>query len=135
MVKKKRQSDANDDSSTDSSDEGPQQSPTATATNGGCQHIKKAVDTQRLRKQLKVAGIATDCVQCSKSSQNDSEKGSNFIDDIEAMGLEYEYDNTLWLCLKCGTQLCGRSKNQHALLHFKVSFFYRYHIKTQLVKY
>nr|CAH7763379.1 unnamed protein product [Callosobruchus chinensis] len=29
-----------------------------------------------------------------------------------------EYDQSLWLCLKCGNQACGRGRNKHALKHF-----------------
>ncbi|XP_037938167.1 ubiquitin carboxyl-terminal hydrolase 45 isoform X2 [Teleopsis dalmanni] len=114
MVKKKRQPDAHDDgSSTDSTDErGLQTSPTA----GSCQHVKKSVDAPKLKKLLKTSGLASDCGQCKKAgATSPATEASESLNDNSC----FEYDNTLWLCLKCGTQLCGRSKNQHALQHFK----------------
>ncbi|EDV95278.1 ubiquitin carboxyl-terminal hydrolase 45 [Drosophila grimshawi] len=74
-----------------------------------CQHIKKSVDTARLRRQLKTTGLLFECGQCPKLDANSASSGGD--------ATECEYDNTLWLCLKCGTQLCGRARNQHALQH------------------
>ncbi|XP_004524965.1 ubiquitin carboxyl-terminal hydrolase 45 [Ceratitis capitata] len=115
MVKKKRQSDALEDgSSTDSSD-GQMLSPSAT---GVCQHAKKSVDTTKLRKVLKTNGLVAECMQCAKqgaTSPAAEVKESSMDESI----CGFEYDNTLWLCLKCGSQLCGRARNQHALQHYK----------------
>ncbi|XP_053951018.1 ubiquitin carboxyl-terminal hydrolase 45 [Anastrepha ludens] len=116
MVKKKRQSDVHEDGSSTDSSVGPLHSPTSGV--GVCQHVKKAVDPTKLRKVLKASGLATDCMQCSKqggTSPAAEVKESSIDESISG----FEYDNTLWLCLKCGSQLCGRSRNQHALQHYK----------------
>uniref|UniRef100_A0A1B0DD54 ubiquitinyl hydrolase 1 n=1 Tax=Phlebotomus papatasi TaxID=29031 RepID=A0A1B0DD54_PHLPP len=49
-----------------------------------------------------------DCSECSKGSTGNS----------TAEGGDFEYDRSLWMCLKCGSHLCGRSRNQHALKHY-----------------
>lgn len=103
-----------DGSSSDSSDE--KISPSAASRS--CNHVKKAVDSAKLRKLLKITGLLLDCRQCLNSPVV-----SPAAEALETPGSPggFEYDNTLWLCLKCGTQLCGRSKNQHALKHYKVN--------------
>lgn len=79
----------------------------------GCSHINKSLDSTKLRKVLKAGGVQRKCNECEKMS-NDPEMA---LDDM------YEYDNTLWLCLRCGSQLCGRRMNKHALIHYDVSTF------------
>ncbi|KAH8283247.1 hypothetical protein KR044_000967 [Drosophila immigrans] len=113
---KKRQTDAHDaDSSTDSGEEelmnghGHGHGHVASGATI-CQHIKRAVDTTRLRRQLKATGLLYECVQCQKLLHATNAAGSSETQECEA-------DNTLWLCLNCGTQLCGRERNMHALLH------------------
>lgn len=101
------------DSSTDSSEE--KSSPTAPSRS--CQHLKKSVDSSKLRKYLKATGLLLECPQCQK--MNACMSTGETLDSSDAVG-SFEYDNTLWLCLKCGTQLCGRNKNKHALQHFEV---------------
>ena len=99
-------------SSTDSCDEKDKQDDKVTS---GCSHIIKAIESTKLRKILKANGIHQNCCECEKSKDElkDTEDG-----DFSEM---YEYDNTLWLCLRCGSQLCGRRMNKHALRHFEVS--------------
>lgn len=99
MVKKKRQSDPseNGDESTESCDEN---------VKSACPHVAKAVDLTRLKKSLKTGGFEKECSECKKSSKND-------VSDPD-----FEEDLTLWMCLRCGSQLCGRSRNKHALNHF-----------------
>lgn len=108
VAKKKRQNDPQNDSSTDSSEEKQQQ--------GSCPHINKAVDMNKLRKVFKIKNvfINDNCSECTKTT-NGSTSTEN--DDKN----EFAYDRTLWLCLNCGTHLCGRSKNRHAILHFEVN--------------
>lgn len=134
---KKRQTDAHDPaSSTDSGEEELQQHRSgalaagqaldgATPTAACCQHIKKAVDATRLRRQLKVTGLLYECSQCQKLGQAKAgaEAGSPAAAANSAGGGEpgdYEFDSTLWLCLKCGSQLCGRARKKHALEHYQV---------------
>lgn len=110
---KKRQTDANDgSSSTDSGEEELLNGHAHGAASGAtiCQHIKKAVDTAQLRRSLKTTGLLYECSKCQTLA------GANGGDSAEC-----EVDNTLWLCLKCGSQLCGRARNQHALQHHQVS--------------
>lgn len=133
---KKRQTDAHDaTSSTDSGEDdrhqlhhhhpgGRSAGPAGASIDGSspssstmCQHIKRAVDATKLRRQLKTTGLVYECSQCQKLGQ---QKQSPDADAGPKSG-DIEYDSTLWLCLKCGTQLCGRSRNKHALEHHKVS--------------
>ncbi|XP_067638028.1 ubiquitin carboxyl-terminal hydrolase 16/45 [Eurosta solidaginis] len=115
MVKKKRQSDVHEDGSSTDSSEGPLQSPTFGP--GVCQHVKKSVDPNKLRKILKSSGLMADCMQCSKQCAT-SPAAEVMESSMDESMTGFEYDNTLWLCLKCGCQLCGRSRNQHALQHY-----------------
>lgn len=131
---KKRQTDAHDaTSSTDSGEDdrhqlhhhhpgGRSAGPAGASIDGSspssstmCQHIKRAVDATKLRRQLKTTGLVYECSQCQKLGQ---QKQSPDADAGPKSG-DIEYDSTLWLCLKCGTQLCGRSRNKHALEHHK----------------
>lgn len=117
MVKKKRQNDHHEGSSTESSDEMKLSlSPTE------CPHSKKAIDIAKLRKVLKPLGLAKSCSECEKSP-----KANGVAASADHVGEDDEdevifFDNTLWLCMKCGSQLCGRSKKEHALTHFQVTF-------------
>ncbi|XP_047535636.1 ubiquitin carboxyl-terminal hydrolase 16 isoform X1 [Vanessa atalanta] len=99
MVKKKRQSDPseNGDESTESCDE---------TVKSACHHVAKAVDLTRLKKSLKNGGFEKECAECKKSAST------------EVVDPNYEEDLSLWMCLRCGTQLCGRTRNKHALNHF-----------------
>ncbi|XP_055683894.1 ubiquitin carboxyl-terminal hydrolase 45 [Lutzomyia longipalpis] len=110
MGKNKRQTDPvleGDESSTESCDEKQIAGNQGGAT-PSCSHVAKSVDQNRLRKLLKASGLELeDCKECSKSSSTNANAENDF-----------EYDKSLWMCLKCGSQLCGRSRNQHALKHF-----------------
>lgn len=130
MVKKKRQSEVeNDDSTTESCDE------TTNMNNNQnvCRHIKKAVDVSKIRKAIKAEGaLLTNCSECLK--ENPSPITVSESPDMVNNKNYDEIDKSLWFCLKCGSQLCGRSRNQHALKHFQVFdcktlFFYFYNIQ------
>lgn len=98
MVKKKRQSDPGEnDESTESCDE---------SVKSACPHVAKAVDLTRLKKVLKTGGFDKECAECKKSPSN------------EVSDPDFEEDLSLWMCLRCGSQLCGRARNKHALNHF-----------------
>ncbi|CAG9565008.1 unnamed protein product [Danaus chrysippus] len=88
--KEKRQSDPseNGDDSTESCDE---------TVKSACPHVAKAVDLTRLKKALKTGGFEKECSECKKSPKT------------EIADSNYEEDVTLWMCLRCGTQLCGRA--------------------------
>lgn len=57
-----------------------------------CPHIHKAVDFQKIKKGIQKTGLLTECEQCKKSINTS---------DIDMTG-DYEFDSSLWLCLKCG---------------------------------
>ncbi|XP_013105568.1 ubiquitin carboxyl-terminal hydrolase 16 [Stomoxys calcitrans] len=89
-----------------------------TAATRSCPHLKRAVDSGKLRKLLKGTGLLLDCGECQKMGVT-SPAAEALENSVESPIGSFEYDNTLWLCLKCGSQLCGRAKNQHALQHYK----------------
>ncbi|KAJ6637278.1 Ubiquitin carboxyl-terminal hydrolase 45 [Pseudolycoriella hygida] len=105
VAKKKRQNDPQNDSSTDSSEEKQQDT---------CSHVNKAVHITKLRKEFKLKNVfANDnCSECAKTTNGTT---STDTDD----NTEFPYDKTLWLCLNCGSHLCGNSKKDHAIHHFK----------------
>lgn len=111
MVKKRRQSDPCANDSDSSSDENFKAD--KNETNSKCAHIKRSVDVQKLRRFLKKSTIDNEkCAECSKMSNGDGDAG------------DFEHDISLWMCLKCGTHLCGRMVNKHALKHFEVGTKY-----------
>jgi ubiquitin carboxyl-terminal hydrolase 16/45 len=126
MVKKKSTKNTNNDDSSSDCDE--KTIPVVINNNAvvvengmdkKCTHIQKSTDIAKLRKTLKEIGIRESCSDCNRKSAK--------ADPADDDDLECEYDTTLWLCLRCSTQLCGRAKNEHALAHFKVrlSRFFR----------
>lgn len=110
MVNKRRQSDPCPNNSDSSSDEDFRNNKAKGESTPKCTHIKKAVEIQKLRKIFKKSSVENEkCVDCSKLSNGDAD------------GEDFEQDRSLWMCLKCGTHLCGRLVNQHALKHYQVS--------------
>uniref|UniRef100_A0A2M3YYA6 Putative ubiquitin carboxyl-terminal hydrolase 45 isoform x2 n=1 Tax=Anopheles braziliensis TaxID=58242 RepID=A0A2M3YYA6_9DIPT len=114
---KRQRSDYKDEgaSSTESNDDS--LSPSKMLGGEVCSHIQKGIDLPTIRKQIKTQGYRSTCKACD---QNPSAKGSesSTVNSITIDGPDSS-DNTLWLCLKCGSQLCGRNRNQHALLHYQ----------------
>ncbi|CAG9858181.1 unnamed protein product [Phyllotreta striolata] len=98
MNKKKHQNEPPGDISSESADEN--------QNNVECPHINKAVDLTKVKKALTRTGFLTDCEECEKTP-------------LALDNGDIEYDTTLWLCLKCGHQACGRGRNKHALKHFE----------------
>ncbi|XP_019765732.1 ubiquitin carboxyl-terminal hydrolase 45 isoform X1 [Dendroctonus ponderosae] len=78
-------------------------------TNAECSHINKAVDLTSVKKIVNKHGFLAECSECKRLPV-----------DPELAELEMELDLTLWLCLKCGHQACGRGKCKHALQHYNV---------------
>jgi uncharacterized UBP type Zn finger protein len=72
-----------------------------------CTHINQAIMVAKIKKLVK-NGLLSSCPEC--------EREKLAMEDEEG----FEYDRSLWLCLKCGVQLCGRRANKHALTHFEV---------------
>lgn len=106
MGKKKRQGEPN--TNTDDSSESCDENQNMVE----CVHIIKAVDLQRIKKVLQKTNFDVECEECSKCTYTNA--NTNALD----MDTDYEFDLSLWMCLKCGHQGCGRAKNQHALQHF-----------------
>uniref|UniRef100_A0A182IYS2 Ubiquitinyl hydrolase 1 n=1 Tax=Anopheles atroparvus TaxID=41427 RepID=A0A182IYS2_ANOAO len=108
---KRQRSDYRDDgaSSTESNDD----MQSASKMNGGenCIHIPKAVDLPTIRKKIKSSGFDKLCGKCAQDAVIYS-ASAKVLDGGAGV------DCTLWLCLKCGSQLCGRNRNQHALQHY-----------------
>lgn len=75
-----------------------------------CPHIGKAMDLAKVKRALKITGIAKECAECVKAGAlpvgDDDEGYEPFIP-------------ILWICLRCGSQGCGRGQRQHALQHYK----------------
>lgn len=110
MVKKRRQGDPNVDGSDSSSDSG--RGKIENSRQPGCIHLKRAIDDQQLRKAIKAATFSNEkCMQCEKMSNANPEP------------TDFEYDKTLWMCMKCGTNSCGRAINGHALKHYEVRYY------------
>lgn len=78
-----------------------------------CGHITKAVDLQKVKKSVMKSGFKTECDDCKLSPVE-----NGFEDKALGFDSDFEYDNSLWMCLRCGNQACGRGKNKHALKHF-----------------
>uniref|UniRef100_A0A8D8PCL6 Ubiquitin carboxyl-terminal hydrolase n=1 Tax=Culex pipiens TaxID=7175 RepID=A0A8D8PCL6_CULPI len=116
MVKKKQCEFKDEDSSTESNDDARVRNPAAGEV---CVHVKNSIHTQTVRKRVKSAGgLDQACGKCAESkSAGRADPGPEpLVSDL----LDYdEPDPSLWMCLKCGSQLCGRSVNQHALEHYK----------------
>lgn len=113
MVKKKCNEFRDDDSSTESNDDGSM--PSHQTPGEKCIHVKKAIDPTMVKKKLKLNGLEKQCSKCVENKSTAKPVLSAVGD-----GLELEEDRSslsLWLCLQCGTQLCGRYCNQHALQH------------------
>lgn len=133
MAKKKRQSDPQDgsDSSTESGNEKNQG-----VNKGGCQHMKKAVDLTGIKKAVKASKVdAEKCNECSKSNNAIAVQHDQPDQQKQEENGDFEYDRTLWMCLKCGACNCGRTVNGHALKHYEVNILISvYHrIKERLI--
>lgn len=101
------------DGSTDSGNERDHNEDNARPT-PKCAHINKSVQVAKIKKLIKSSGLLSSCSECEKDKSILNSKSTE-EDENEA-----EYDRTLWLCLKCGVQLCGRAYNKHAKLHWQV---------------
>lgn len=108
MVKKKCNDFKREDSSTESNEDAKDH----VAAGSSCVHVKKSVNSNQIRKRLKATKLEKQCIKCFQDKTINA----------EAEGDELEQDTSLWICLKCATQLCGRAHNKHALEHAKTSF-------------
>lgn len=85
----------------------------------GCVHVNKAVNFNSMRKGL-AKQVFGECAGCAKDVGKKVEPKS-LMDHLEgATSSDYieEVEQTLWVCLQCGNQGCGRtSPEKHALKH------------------
>lgn len=86
-----------------------------------CGHLKKSVDFNCIKKTLKTVGLENKtCQDCSREPVTGASVTSNGTDLL--MPVEEEAKDSLWMCLKCGMQLCRQGTSEspmHALLHFQ----------------
>ncbi|KRT80908.1 Peptidase, partial [Oryctes borbonicus] len=99
MGKKKHQTgpNHNSDESTESCDE-----------ITSCPHIGKSTSLTVLKQAINEKGIQKDCEECLNSP---------VVNGFD-LPSEFEVDDSLWMCLMCGNQGCGRAANKHALKHY-----------------
>ncbi|TGZ50256.1 ubiquitin carboxyl-terminal hydrolase 16/45 isoform X1 [Temnothorax longispinosus] len=102
--KRNRQPDANPDvseASTESCEE-------ASVAGARCPHIAKAINLNKVKKNLKKTGILSECSLCKKleTDHETTEEVSNI-------------SKPLWICLQCGEQGCGKEQKQHAVEHYR----------------
>ncbi|XP_011875139.1 PREDICTED: ubiquitin carboxyl-terminal hydrolase 16 isoform X3 [Vollenhovia emeryi] len=101
--KRNRQPDANPDvseASTESCDE-------ASAAGARCPHIAKAINLNKVKKNLKKTGILNECSMCKK------------LEADHKTTEECDIPKPLWICLQCGEQGCGKEQKQHAVEHYR----------------
>lgn len=95
--------------------------------NPSCAHLKKCVDFNNIKKTLKTIGLENkDCQECGRESGNSATATAaadtgNGVDLSLALPVDEDSPDALWMCLKCGVQVCrqGSSQAMHALLHFQ----------------
>ncbi|XP_058126824.1 ubiquitin carboxyl-terminal hydrolase 45-like [Anopheles ziemanni] len=76
-----------------------------------CSHITKAVELSTVLKKIQSGGFDKLCCRCTKEAVIHSA----YVKELD--GAADRADCTLWMCLKCGSQLCGRNRKQHAMQH------------------
>lgn len=103
------------DGSTDSGDE-QNRNDDNSKISSKCIHITKAIDFAKVKKYIKQSGFSSTCSECERQKNETPELANN--DDEEEEG---EYDRSLWMCLRCGLQFCGRTVNKHAIAHYEVT--------------
>lgn len=96
---------------------------TESAGNPSCAHLKKCVDFNIIKKTLKTIGLENkDCQECAKESTATAAAATaNGLDLSLALPIDEDGLDALWMCLKCGVQVCRQGSNHvmHALLHFQ----------------
>ncbi|XP_018314540.1 ubiquitin carboxyl-terminal hydrolase 16 isoform X3 [Mycetomoellerius zeteki] len=101
--KRNRQPDANPDvseASTESCEE--------TSSGAKCLHIAKAINLNKVKKNLKKTGILSKCSMCKKLEM-----------DLNAAEKVCDISKPLWICLQCGEQGCSKEQKQHAFEHYR----------------
>lgn len=126
--------DRSDDSTTESCDEKQQQPKDPMASpalnpdqlNSSCAHLKKCVDFNSIKKTLKTVGLENKvCQDCTRDGPNATAAAGSATSVVVNSGVELLMpsdgpQDSLWMCLKCGFQLCREaSGSMHALVHFQ----------------
>lgn len=118
--------DRSDDSTTESCDE-KQPQPTlitsmseSSPSKPSCAHLKKCVDFNSIKKTLRTIGLENKtCQECAKEPSSPASAVSLPLTAADLLPpCETDADESLWMCLKCGIQLC-RLGSMHALVHFQ----------------
>ncbi|XP_071801065.1 ubiquitin carboxyl-terminal hydrolase 16-like [Asterias amurensis] len=83
-----------------------------------CSHIDKSVNLSGIKKGLKQAGGSSKLGQCVSCVNDKGATEKRLAASCEDSGDGPE--NTIWLCMVCGNQGCGRgSQHEHALKHYE----------------
>ncbi|KAF9156729.1 Ubiquitin carboxyl-terminal hydrolase 16 [Linnemannia schmuckeri] len=113
------------DSSTHAADHS---EPTTTGSGGKCQHVKSAVNLNKLRKGIAHQKDWDHCLGC-KTAESKAKKLAQRMDTSlsklslsESEGSAVGADEpllaeSLWMCLSCCEINCGRALKKHALAH------------------
>lgn len=121
MTKKQRQESPERDTTPSAMDNG--QGSTGSSETGdadsSCAHVGKAVNLSRVRKAFMSSNgekMFTDCIDCKRnppqtSSSTNGDPSSSLLSEL------YEFDDSLWICLRCGHAGCGRTRAAHAVAH------------------
>lgn len=72
-----------------------------------CLHIAKAINLNKVKKNIKKTGIMSECSICKKIEVDFKKTEEIYI------------SKPLWICLQCGEQSCGKEQKQHAIEHYK----------------
>lgn len=88
-----------------------------------CNHIKKCVEFNTIKKALKTTGLESKvCYECQRSNTTQTTViPPTQLESSDALSPLDEEASALWLCLKCGVQLCRQNANKdsHYLEHFQ----------------
>lgn len=117
MVKASK--DANDESSTDTENERAGNDDSMSKVTPKCPHIIKSIDFTKVKKYIKQNGFSSSCTECDKMKTE-----VPLAEDGTQQEEEDGTDKSLWMCLRCGLQFCGRFVNKHAVAHYEVSHSY-----------
>ncbi|XP_012272864.1 ubiquitin carboxyl-terminal hydrolase 16 [Orussus abietinus] len=84
-----------------------------TSTEGRfCPHVSWVSRLPNVERVLDTTGVSTECSACKECKDT----VNNEIEDEEFAA----ETPSLWICLTCGNQACGREGRQHALQHYKI---------------
>lgn len=79
-----------------------------------CAHVGKAVNLSLVRKTIMSTNggkMFSDCIDCKRNPAASSSTNGDSLSKL------YEFDDTIWICLRCGHAGCGRMRAAHAVAH------------------